>query len=148
MAEEGVGHVVSEEKIHGEGDGGNQEGKPPTETPKDDEKKGRIERREGQSLGLQTVTDDRARASAGLLEGQQRLGRCGGGARTVGGDPSGHQRSVGAIDQPRSARPMDTSSTSRGSLQGRGRAWMRGQWVDMRGGCPGFARRCDTIRCP
>ena len=77
---------------------------------------------EGRYLCLQTVTDDRAGASAGLIEGQERLGRGGGGARTVGGDSSGHQRSVGAIDEPLSARPMDTSSTSRGSLRGWGRA--------------------------
>ena len=38
-----------------------------------------------------------------------------------------------------------------GSLRGRGRAWMGGQWVDMRGFCPGLVqpeRRCDTLRCP
>ena len=37
-----------------------------------------------------------------------------------------------------------------GSLRGRGRAWMGGQWVDMRGVCPGLVqpeRRCDTLRC-
>jgi len=38
----------------------------------------------------------------------------------VGGDSSGHQRSVGAIDEPRSSRPMDTSSTSRGRCGGGG----------------------------
>ena len=61
-------------------------------------------------------------ASAGLLPWKERLGRGSGGAQAVGMDPSGHQRSVGAIDEPRSARPMDTSSTSQGSLRGRGRA--------------------------
>ena len=75
----------------------------------------------GRSLCLQTVTDDRARASAGLIEGQERLGRGGRGARTVEGDPSEHQRPVGAIDAPQSARPMDTSSTSRGPLRGQRR---------------------------
>ena len=38
-----------------------------------------------------------------------------------------------------------------GLLRGRGRAWMGGQWVDMRGVCPVFVhpeRRWDTLRCP
>ena len=99
---------------------------------------------------LLTVTDDRARACVGLIEGQERLGRGGGVARMVGRDPSGHLRPVGAIDDPRSARPMDTSSTSQGSLRGQGRAWMGGQWIDMQGVCPGFVhpeRRWDTLRC-
>ena len=93
---------------------------------------------EGRYLCLQTVTDDRAGASAGLIEGQERLGRGGGGARTVGGDPSGHQRPVAAIDEPRSARPMGTSSTSQGSLRGWGRAWVGGNGSTCGGFCPGL----------
>ena len=76
----------------------------------------------GRYLCPQTVTASPRGASAGLLPWQERLGRGDGGARMVGRDPSGHQRPVGAIDKPRSARPMDTSSTSQGSLRGRGRA--------------------------
>ena len=56
-------------------------------------------------------------ASAGLLPWNERPGRCGRGAQAVGRDPPGHQVPVGAIDEPRSARPMDTSSTSQGSLR-------------------------------
>ena len=77
-----------------------------------------------------SVPSDRNRsprgASAGLLPWNERPGRCGRGAQAVGRDPSGHQRPVGAIGEPRSARPMDTSSTSRGPLRGRGRAWLGG----------------------
>ena len=68
----------------------------------------------------------------------------------VGGDPSGHQRPVGAIDEPRSARPVDTSFIP-GAAAGAGEGMVGGQWVDMRGFCPGFVhpeRRCDTLRCP
>ena len=60
-----------------------------------------------------------------MLSWRQRLGRGGRGTRTIGGDPSGHHRPVGAIDEPRSAQPMDTSSTSWGRW-GRGRPWMGG----------------------
>ena len=75
-----------------------------------------------------SVPSDRNRsprgASAGQVSWRERLGRGGGGARAVGRDPSGHQRSVGAIDEPRSARPMDTSSTSRGRCGGgEGHGW-------------------------
>lgn len=92
----------------------------------------------GRYLCPQTVTARHARTSAGLLPWQERLGRGGGGVRAIGMDPPGHQRPVVAIDEPRSARPMDTTSTSRGSLRGWGRAWRGGQWIDMRGFCPGL----------
>ena len=77
-------------------------------------------------------------ASAGLLPWKERPGRCGRGAQAVGRDPPGHQRPVVAIDEPRSARPMDTSSTSRGCCGGGEGHGLGGQWVDMRGVLSGF----------
>ena len=89
------------------------------------------------------------RASAGLVSRRERLGRGGRGVRAVGGDPSGHQRPVRAIDEPRSARPMDTSSTSRGAA-GAGEGMDGGAMGRHAAFSPGFLppeRRWDTLRC-
>ena len=72
-----------------------------------------------------SVPSDRNRsprgASAGLLPWNERPGRCGRGAQAVGRDPSGHQRSVGAIGEPGSAWPHGHIIYIQRSLRGRGR---------------------------
>ena len=99
-----------------------------------------------------SVPSDRNRsprgARAGLLLWWERLGRGGGGARAVGWDPPGYRRSVGAIGEPRSARPMDTSSTSQGVAAVAGEAMERGAMDRHAGVSSGFVhpeRRCDTL---
>ena len=90
-------------------------------------------------------------ASAGLVSWRQRLGRGGGGARMVGEDPSGHSRSVGEIAEPRVRAAHEHIICILGAAAGAGEAMDGGQWIDMRGFCPGFVhpeRRWDTLRCP
>ena len=90
-------------------------------------------------------------ASAGLLPWQERLGRGGGGARTVGEDPSGHSRSVGEIAEPRVRAAHEHMIYILGVTAGARRPWMERQWVDMRGVCPGLVhpeRKFDTLRRP
>ena len=69
---------------------------------------------EGRSLCLPSVTPRRAGRPRGYYK--DRSGSIE--ARAVGYDPLGHQRPVGVIDEPGFARPMDTSSTSRGRCGG------------------------------
>ena len=69
----------------------------------------------------------------------------------VGEDPSGHSRSVGEIAEPRVRAAHEHMIYILGVTAGAGEAMDGGQWMDMRGFCPGFVhpeRRWDTLRCP
>ena len=99
-----------------------------------------------------SVPSDRNRsprgASAGLLPWQERLGRGGRGAQTVGGGSSEHQKSVGAIDEPRSAWPQGHIIYIPGVAAGVGEAIDGGQGVDMRGVLSGFGAPRAKIGYP
>ena len=67
---------------------------------------------------------------------RERLTRGGGVRTSIRRGPLRRLRPVGAIDELRSARPMDTPSTSQGSLRWLGRPWMGGSGST----CGGFVR--------
>ena len=72
-------------------------------------------------------------ASGGLVSWRQELGKGGGGARTVGEDPSGHSRSVGEIAEPRVRAAHGHIIYIPGVAAGAGEGMDGGPWVDMRG---------------
>ena len=105
-------------------------------------------------LRASSVPSDCNRSPRGRPQGCC-LGRSGSGeaVEALGRSDGIHQGTRDRLERSASPDPRGpwTHHLHPGGLRGLGRPWMGGQWVDMRGVCPGFVhleRRWDALRCP